>query len=70
MAYEQKDMTGVLFRNDKKTIDKQPTHRGRIIIGGVEYLLSAWVKEGKNGKFFSLAAQPKRASEPSQDEMW
>lgn len=66
MAYEQKNMTGILFRNDKRTSDKHPTHRGSITIGGVEYFLSAWVKEGKKGKFFSLAAQPKRTSEPSE----
>lgn len=70
MAYEQKDMTGVLFRNDKKTSDKQPSHRGSVTIGGVEYLLSAWVKEGKKGKFFSLAVKPKQASEPTPDDEW
>lgn len=59
MAYEQKEMCGVLFRNDRKTQDNHPDHNGSCTINGVEYWISAWVKEGQRGKFFSMAFKPK-----------
>ena len=52
---EQKDMSGVLFKNEKKSHDSQPNATGSAMIGGVEYWVSAWTKEGKKGKFQSLA---------------
>jgi hypothetical protein len=59
MAYEQKDGQGSLFKNDEKKTDKHPDYRGDCTIGGQKYWLSAWIKEGKNGKFMSLSIQPK-----------
>lgn len=59
MAYEKRDNSGTLSRNTKKVTFQQPDHRGQAIIGGVEYWISAWVKEGEFGRFFSLAFQPK-----------
>jgi len=50
---------GALFRNQRKERENQPDHTGTINIDGQEYWLSAWVKEGKNGKFFSLAVTKK-----------
>lgn len=64
MAYD-KTNTGMLARNERKETDKHPDFRGNINIDGVEYWLSAWVKEGKPGgkmegrKFFSLSAERK-----------
>lgn len=58
-GYEQKDNSGTLSRNDRKTTPNQPDHKGSIMIEGKDYWLSAWVKEGPNGRFFSLAATPK-----------
>lgn len=52
---EQRDKSGILFRNDKKTQDSHPDYKGRARIGGVDYWLSAWIKEGERGKFMSLA---------------
>ena len=63
MAYQQKPNSGSLFRvpEDKKTSDKFPEYSGDIVVtcphcgadsGG---WISAWVKESKAGKFFSLA---------------
>ena len=49
---------GALFRNDKATTDKHPTHTGKINIEGRDYYLNAWVKDGKKGKFFSLSVKP------------
>jgi len=62
MAYEQKPNTGVLFRNERKEKDTQPDHTGNALIGGVEYYISAWVKDGKKGKFFSFSFKPKDES--------
>lgn len=55
---------GALFRNDDRKTDKHPEYSGTINVGGVDYYLSAWVKEGKRGKFFSLSVKPKQADKP------
>lgn len=57
---------GALFRNDRRQKDTQPTHTGSINIEGVDYWLSAWVKEGKSGKFFSLSVKRKDEQQSSQ----
>jgi hypothetical protein len=55
---------GALFKNKDRQNDKQPEYKGSINIQGVEYWLSAWVKDGKSGKFFSLSVQPKEKQAP------
>ena len=67
-----KTNTGTLFKNDTEGKSENfPPYGGKINVNGVEYYVSAWVKEGKNGKFFSLAIKPKgeqakpRSSAPS-----
>ena len=57
-----RDGSGVLFTNDRRENERQPTHRGSITVAGVEYYLSGWIKEGRNGKFLSLSVQPKTAT--------
>lgn len=49
MAYEQRENSGSLFKNDKKTEGKHPNARGSALVGGVEYWVSAWTKKDKNG---------------------
>jgi uncharacterized protein (DUF736 family) len=60
MAYTPQPNTGVLFKNNKKTTDKQPDYTGNMLVGTTEMQLAAWIKEGKNGKFMSL-----KMSEPN-----
>lgn len=55
---------GSLFKNNDRKSDKHPEYSGSINVGGVEYWLSGWVKQSKNGnQFFSLAVKPKEARE-------
>jgi hypothetical protein len=55
MAYTPKEGSGSLFKNDRKTTDTHPDYSGSIMINGKEHWLSAWVKEGTKGKFFSVS---------------
>lgn len=59
MAYEQKDNSGTLFKNDKREKETHPHAKGTALIDGVEYWVSAWTKEGANGRFQSLSFQKK-----------
>lgn len=72
MSQQQYDNTnrGALFRNDRKSHDNQPSHKGTINVDGVEFWLSAWVKDGQNGKYFSLSVTPKeqQRQEPPQQQ--
>lgn len=59
---------GQLFRNKYKDKDSQPDHKGSMTTpDGHEWDISAWVKDGKNGKFFSLSIQEKWVK-PDSDE--
>ena len=60
---ENNKNSGALFRNDKRETEKHPEYTGKITIEGVEYYLSAWVNEMRNGqKYFAIKATPKAAT--------
>jgi uncharacterized protein (DUF736 family) len=58
------NMSGVLFKNDKKGNDKRPDYRGTAVIDGVDLNISAWIKASqKTGdKFMSLRFEPKQGA--------
>lgn len=43
----------VIFKNNKREKETHPEYNGTVNVEGKEYKISLWVKEGKNGKFFS-----------------
>jgi uncharacterized protein (DUF736 family) len=67
MAFEQKDNSGALFKNERKEQPNHPDYTGKALIEGVEYWVSAWVKEMKDGrKYFSMAYKPKEENAPQR----
>ena len=63
MAFEQRNMNGALFRNDKKEKETHPDYTGSAKVDDIEYYISGWVKTSKGGqKYMSLAFTPKNAS--------
>ena len=59
MAYEQKNNSGSLFKNDKKVEgDKQPLYKGKCMIDGVMKEIGAWMQTSDRGtKYMSLRFQ-------------
>jgi len=55
MNMENKTNTGAIFKNDKKTNEKQPDYKGKVNVNGKEMEVALWLKEGKAGKFFSAS---------------
>jgi uncharacterized protein (DUF736 family) len=64
MAYEMKDNSGSLFKNERKETDSHPDYKGSALIGGVEHWLDAWINTAKDGsKYMSLKMKPKDAQQ-------
>ena len=73
MAFEMRELSGSLFKNEKKTEEKHPQMQGSCLIDGVEYYVSAWTKEGAKGRWQSLAfkrkdAKPDAKPAPADDD--
>ena len=64
----QRDNSGVLFKSDKIENERSPQYKGNITVDGKDYWISAWVKEGKSGKFMGLAVSPKEEYKPKTSE--
>jgi hypothetical protein len=63
---EKRDNSGVLFKSDKRDNERAPHYKGNITVEGKDYWLSAWIKEGKSGKFMGLALSPKDEQPPAK----
>ena len=72
MANFDDSNSGFLMKNDKKEAgSKQPDYTGKQKVDGVEYDLSAWIRESKAGrKFFSIQIKPPfKKSEDKQTDL-
>jgi|TARA_R100001082_G_C4289870_1_gene127708 uncharacterized protein (DUF736 family) len=68
MAYEQKDMSGSMFPNDKKGNDKAPDMTGTVTVGGTRYNLAGWKTKSKDGKaYMSIKVSDFQRKEESDD---
>lgn len=64
MAYEIKENTGSLFKNDRREKDTHAHARGSALIGGVEYWVDAWTNTTNSGdKYQSLKFKRKDAQQ-------
>ena len=66
MAYELRDGSGSLFRNEKKQPgERTPDYRGDAMVNGARVEIAAWVKESATGKkFLSLKfSEPREQTE-------
>jgi len=55
---ENKLNSGAIFKNAKKTNEKQPDYHGTVNVNGKEMQISMWLKESQKGtKYFSVAFQ-------------
>lgn len=62
MAYEQKDLTGSLFKNERKETDSHPDYKGSALLNGVDHWMDAWINTAKDGsKYMSLKFKAKEA---------
>lgn len=68
-AYQPKPGSFSLFRNDRRENDRQPEYKGDgLLPDGTPCWISAWVKEGQRGKFFSISIQPKEQRATSRED--
>lgn len=58
---------GALFKNNKGENPKRPDYTGELNVDGVDFRLSGWVRESKQGrKFVSLSVELKREKNAAQ----
>jgi hypothetical protein len=71
MAYETKDNTGSLFRNDRKTSDTHADYTGSARIDGHDVWVNAWINKDKNGNSYMKLGFKRKdgtAERPEQKE--
>lgn len=55
---------GALWKNDRRHDEKFPHYKGSLNVEGIDFWISAWLKEGKDGnKFMSLSIKAKDQKE-------
>lgn len=56
MAFETKELSGALFKNDKKGNENAPDYKGNCKIAGQDWEIGAWLKTSPKGtKYMSLS---------------
>lgn len=56
---DNKDNSGALFKNDKKSKETDPEYNGQCRVGGDEYWINAWVNEKNGRKYFRFSFRAK-----------
>ena len=68
MSYDN-NLSGALFKNQKKETDKHPDYKGQAEIEGTEYWVSAWLNESSKGmKYLSLKFSAKDGQKPAPQQ--
>jgi hypothetical protein len=60
------DNSGSFSKNTRKEKDTHPDIKGKATVGGVEYWVDGWQKDGENGIWYSLSFKPKDAEAPAK----
>lgn len=63
--FVENENSGIVFFNDKDGNEKRPDLSGNINVEGNQFRISLWLKQGKNGEFYSVAIQ-ESTDEPQQ----
>lgn len=68
MAEYDNNLSGVLFKNDKDGNEKRPDYKGSAEIEGVQYWVSAWLRDTAKGKCLSMKYErkDKQSAAPAQ----
>jgi len=73
MSYDN-NLTGALFKNDRKETEKHPDYKGQAEIEGTEYWVSAWANKSSKGvsymslKFSAKDGEAKKKPAPADDD--
>lgn len=60
---KSKDMSGAIFRNQRKEKDTHPDRTGQCVVDGKEYWISGWMHEKNGEPYMSIAFKPKEAAQ-------
>lgn len=74
MAYEQKNMKGGAFHNDKKGNERAPDYKGSAKIEDKDYWVAIWNAKSQEGKeylsiSFELKGEPQPEPETPKEEV-
>lgn len=68
--FEQRNMTGSLFKNERKTADNQPAYTGVVNVEGKLWRLAAWLKTARSGKtYMSLSVSEMNSEQQTNDSV-
>ena len=67
MSQYDNNLTGIIGKNDRKEKDSHPDIKGNCEINGVQYWISGWKKDRKDGtgSFYSLRFEAKEQAKPA-----
>lgn len=69
MAYEKRDNSGSLFKNNRKQRDNDPTLTGSVMVDGKEYWINGWTKTKPDGdKWISLSIRAKEQRDTAHSQ--